>query len=76
MVTLTDQDECEFLKKELQQLLTIVQGGGFKVGEETYFFLEHEQLNSKVPLPTENFVVFKNSRGNKPGDHVEMLSEE
>ncbi len=41
IVTLTDQDECEFLKKELQQVLTIVQGG-FKVGEKTYFFLEHE----------------------------------
>ena len=28
-----------------------------------------------MPLPTENFIVFKNSRGNKPGDHVEMLDE-
>ncbi len=41
MVTLTDQDECEFLKRELQHLIEHVQGG-FRVFEETYFYLEHE----------------------------------
>ncbi len=46
-----------------------IKSGGFKVDQATEYQLYYQKSPSKEPLPTENFLVFKNSRGNKSSDN-------
>ena len=39
-----------------------VKSSSFKVREPTYYKLDYLDIASSEPLPTENFLVFRNSR--------------
>ena len=76
MLTTTEKAAVEFIWKELENNLMTLKSGGLKVHEPTYFKIGCQPVPSKEPLPTENFLVFKNSIGNKPNEDQPMLTKD